>query len=378
MSYIIYDKILNMKVGIIYKITHPKWNSSCCYIGRTTETIEKRFKGHIQEAKKTKLSIKDGDGKLHKMMEASGLKLTVIEEIDSADTLEELLNLERKYIKEYDAVKKGLNKVRGSRYITPREETISVIIKNQKIKASSKNQLCKKLDIKFSTVNSWLSNGATLQEAVDQSVKAHNMTLAKRGSIKAFRRVYDSYNDLAKDKRANKHGWTGRELSKKHKNGDEKDLEKILITPIKKLSKKIKIDLPGGLIKNYDSIKSALEDWENLVKDFSLQISYKKPAYQTVVSYLNEGQEPEQALGLIDRPWKKELKDIYKLKNDKGYKLIGKLKGLGKPVVDNDKKEIFSTAKRFAKEYNYEYTTIAEELKKGLTPEQIRKKRNDF
>jgi phage pi2 protein 07 len=378
MSYIIYDKILNMKVGIIYKITHPKWNSSCCYIGRTTETIEKRFKGHIQEAKKTKLSIKDGDGKLHKMMEASGLKLTVIEEIDSADTLEELLNLERKYIKEYDAVKKGLNKVKGSRYITPREETISVIIKNQKIKASSKNQLCKKLDIKFSTVNSWLSNGATLQEAVDQSVKAHNMTLAKRGSIKAFRRVYDSYNDLAKDKRANKHGWTGRELSKKHKNGDKKDLEKILITPIKKLSKKIKIDLPGGLIKNYDSIKSALEDWENLVKDFSLQISYKKPAYQTVVSYLNEGQEPEQALGLIDRPWKKELKDIYKLKNDKGYKLIGKLKGLGKPVVDNDKKEIFSTAKRFAKEYNYEYTTIAEELKKGLTPEQIRKKRNDF
>jgi len=378
MSHIIYDKILNMKVGIIYKITHPKWNSSCCYIGHTTETIEKRFKGHIQEAKKTKLSIKDGDGKLHKMMEASGLKLTVIEEIDSADTLEELLNLERKYIKEYDAVKKGLNKVRGSRYITPREETISVIIKNQKIKASSKNQLCKKLDIKFSTVNSWLSNGATLQEAVDQSVKAHNMTLAKRGSIKAFRRVYDSYNDLAKDKRANKHGWTGRELSKKHKNGDEKDLEKILITPIKKLSKKIKIDLPSGLIKNYDSIKSALEDWENLVKDFSLQISYKKPAYQTVVSYLNEGQEPEQALGLIDRPWKKELKDIYKLKNDKGYKLIGKLKGLGKPVVDNDKKEIFSTAKRFAKEYNYEYTTIAEELKKGLTPEQIRKKRNDF
>ena len=120
-----------------------------------------------------------------------------------------------------------------------------------------------------------------------------------------------------------------------------------------------------------------LEDWENLAKDFGLNASKKKPAYQTVVSYLNDNQEPEQALGLIDRPWKKELKNIYKLINDKGYRLIGELNGLGKAFPDHEKKEVFSTAKEFADEYHYEYTTIAEEIKKGLTAEQIRKKRND-
>ena len=366
-----------MKVGIIYKITHPKWNSEVCYIGHTTDTIEKRLKGHIGDAKRTKQSKKDGDGKLHKMMEASGLKDTLIEEIDSADTLEELLNLERKYIKKYDAVKKGLNKVKGSRYITHREETVSIIIKGQKIKATSKNQLCKKLEIKFTTLNHWLAKGANLQEAVDQALRARKETLSKKGKIIVFRRSYDSYNELAKDKRSNRYGYTGRELSQKHKS--DKSLEKILKTPKRELSKKIKINLPNGTIKNYGSIKLALENWENLAKDFCLPTSKKKPAYQTVVSYLNDGQEPEQALGLIDRPWKKELIDmgIYKLINNKGYKLTGKLNGVGTPVVDHEKEEIFSSTKEFAKEYNYEYTTIAEEIKKRLTPEQIRKKRGD-
>ena len=41
-----------MKVGIIYKITHPKLSKDCCYIGLTTETIDKRLKGHMREAKK--------------------------------------------------------------------------------------------------------------------------------------------------------------------------------------------------------------------------------------------------------------------------------------------------------------------------------------
>jgi len=366
-----------MKVGIIYKITHPKWNSEVCYIGHTTDTIEKRLKGHIGDAKRTKQSKKDGDGKLHKMMEGSGLKDTLIEEIDSANTLEELLYLERKYIKKYDAVKKGLNKVKGSRYITHREETVSIIIKGQKIKATSKNQLCKKLDIKFTTLNHWLAKGANLQEAVDQALRARKETLSKKGKIIVFRRSYDSYNELAKDKRSNKHGYTGRELSKKHKS--DKSLEKILRTPKREISKKIKISFPNGTIKNYDSIKLALEDWENLAKDFGLPTSKKKPAYQTVVSYLNDGQAPVQALGLTDRPYVKELKDIgiYKLINNKGYKLFGELTGIGKPVVDHPKKEIYSSAKKFAEEYNYEYTTVAEQLKKGFKPEEIRKKHND-
>ena len=366
-----------MKVGIIYKITHPKLSKDCCYIGHTTETIDKRLKGHMREAKKTKLSNTDGDGKLHKALAFLESKDLVVEEIDSAKSLEELLELETKYIKKYDSVKRGLNKVKGSRYLTHRKERVSVVVEGKEEKATSKNQLCKKLDIKFTTLNHWLAKGANLQEAVDQALRARKETLSKKGKIIVFRRSYDSYNELAKDKRSNKHGYTGRELSQKHKS--DKSLEKILRTPKREISKKIKISLPNGTIKNYDSIKLALEDWENLAKDFGLPTSKKKPAYQTVVSYLNDGQAPVQALGLTDRPYVKELKDIgiYKLINNKGYKLFGELTGIGKPVVDHPKKEIYSSAKKFAEEYNYEYTTVAEQLKKGFKPEEIRKKHND-
>jgi len=369
-----------MKVGIIYKITHPKLSKDCCYIGHTTETIEKRLKGHKQEAKKTKLSNTDGDGKLHKALVFLESKDLVVEEIDSAKSLEELLKLETKYIKKYDSVKKGLNKVKGSRYLTHRKERVSVVVEGKEEKATSKNQLCKKLNIKFTTVNSWQSQGATLQEAVEQALRASKETLSKVGSIKAFRKAYNSYNELAKSVNANKHGWTGKELSKKHKKGSEKELEEILRTPKKFSTKKIQFILPNGKkVKEYNSRKLALDDWENLAKDFGLPTSKKKPARSTVDKLITEGQKPEQAFGLSNRPWKEELikRGIYKLIDDKGYKLTGVLSGVGIPVVDHEKEEIFSTEKEFAKAYNYDYTTITEEIKKGLTAEEIRKKRGD-
>ncbi len=54
----------------------------------------------LQDAKKTKDNDGGKFGKLHRIMWAFGLKDFVIEEIDSAGTLEEVLALERKYIKE--------------------------------------------------------------------------------------------------------------------------------------------------------------------------------------------------------------------------------------------------------------------------------------
>ena len=120
----------------------------------------------------------------------------------------------------------------------------------------------------------------------------------------------------------------------------------------------------------------ALDNYSNLAKAFGLSASKKKPPRSTVDRYISKGQEPEQAFGLTDRPWKKALENIYKLINDKGYKLFGELTGIGKPVVDHPKKEIYSTAKKFAEEYNYDYTTVSDQLK-SYKPEEIRKKHND-
>jgi len=369
-----------MKFGIIYKITCPHWNSERCYIGRTEETKEKRLKSHIRDAKKTKQSKKDGDGKLHKMMGGVPPEDIKIEEIDSAKTEEELKKLEIKYIEKYDAVKKGLNKVKGARYLTPRNEAISVIIEGKEIKAVSKNALCRKLEIKSTTVNYWQTEKAkTFQEAVDKAIDAKNKTRAKKGSIKAFRRTYDTYNELAIDISKNKYGYTGRELSQKHKNDSKKKLEEILKTPKKENKKKIKFNLPDGSVKEFDSRALALDAWSELAKAFGLSALKKKPPRSTVDILITKGQKPEQAFGLTDRPWKEELikRGIYKLIDDKGYKLTGVLSGVGIPVVDHEKEEIFSTEKEFAKAYNYDYTTTSAKIKKGSTAEEIRKKHGD-
>ena len=367
-----------MKAGIIYKISHPQLNKDCFYIGYTEESLSKRFNTHIRDAKKTKDNEDGKFGKLHRVMWAFGLKDFLIEEIDSAETLEEVLALERKYIKKFECVKRGLNKVEGSRYLTPRKQSVAIILNGKEIKAVSKNALCRKLKITISTVNSWEKKGQTLQDAIDRSIKARDKTLSKIGSIKVFRRVYNTYSDLAKDVRSNKYGWTGKELSKKHKNGSEKKLEEILKTPKKESTKKIKFNLPNGKVKKFDSRKLALDAWPELAKDFGLSTLKKKPPRSTVDSYISKGQEPEQAFGLTDRPWKKELKNIFKLINEKKYKLIGKLNGIGNPLIDHEKKEIFSNVKKFANEYNYDYTTISDEVKKGSTAKEMRKKRNDL
>ena len=38
-------------------------------------------------------------------------------------------------------------------------------------------------------------------------------------------------------------------------------------------------------------------------------------------------------------------------------------------------KEVFATVREFADSFGYDYTTIAEEIKKGLSPDQILVKR---
>jgi len=55
--------------------------------------------------------------------------------------------------------------------------------------------------------------------------------------------------------------------------------------------------------------------------------------------------------------------------------LAGELNAQSKPVVDHKNKEIFASIKIFSRTYGFEYTTIAEEIKSGLSPEEIINKR---
>lgn len=82
-------------MGYIYKITNTV--NGKIYIGLTTVSVEHRWKQHCQTAKR-------GSNKhLYFSMRKYGIENFKIEQIDSTDNFEELGNLERKYIKEYNS-----------------------------------------------------------------------------------------------------------------------------------------------------------------------------------------------------------------------------------------------------------------------------------
>ena len=84
--------------GYIYRISHSKlWTirddgqpHQLCYIGRTEKTVAERFQGHLRDAKKFKGGT-EGDGKLHAVMSAHGVSEFNYEELDSAETADEIL-----------------------------------------------------------------------------------------------------------------------------------------------------------------------------------------------------------------------------------------------------------------------------------------------
>lgn len=91
--------------GIIYKVTNDKDNM--VYIGATTRTIKEREKDHIQKA-----NI-GGNVKFYNAISTYGIKAFTWEQIDTADSSNELAEKEKNYILEYNSKEQGFNSDRG-------------------------------------------------------------------------------------------------------------------------------------------------------------------------------------------------------------------------------------------------------------------------
>ena len=85
------------------------------YIGRTTTTVEKRFKEHKRSAQnwRKKDSIA-GDGKLHANMFANDPETFCIETLYTAYSESELFKLEQEAIEQFDSINYGWNKIKAS------------------------------------------------------------------------------------------------------------------------------------------------------------------------------------------------------------------------------------------------------------------------
>lgn len=129
----------------IYKIINIQNNK--VYIGQSIRPINQRFQRHINDALNNIL-----DTHFARAIKKYGKENFVIEEIDTANTQEELNKKEQYWIKYYDSVINGYNetdaisKCGGNTYQSKTEEEMEIIKdKIRQTKIGGKNPMAKKI-----------------------------------------------------------------------------------------------------------------------------------------------------------------------------------------------------------------------------------------
>ena len=150
--------------GYIYRIFHESMMHrdsdgnyyQPCYVGRTEESIHKRFLGHKRDARSVRGSTSGGDGKLHSKMWAENCIGFKVEELAIAYSPQELAKLEAHYIKHHDSIRKGWNKITASQTTRSRGESVLIVIDGKKRKFESLAQMCRQLEISNTSLNHWI------------------------------------------------------------------------------------------------------------------------------------------------------------------------------------------------------------------------------
>ena len=129
----------------IYKITNIQNNK--VYIGQTIRPIQQRFNRHINDALNNIL-----DTHFARAIRKYGKENFVVEEIDKAQTQDELNKKEQYWINYYNSVEEGYNetnaisKCGGNTYRSKTEKEMEVIKeKIRKTKIGSKNPMARKI-----------------------------------------------------------------------------------------------------------------------------------------------------------------------------------------------------------------------------------------
>ena len=98
-------------IGYIYKIHCTLPEVSGVYIGKTTRTIKQRFKQHCGKT--------GSNSKIGKAIQLYGPQNFVVTELAVAYTQDDLSDLERNFIREYDSIEHGFNVAKGGQGVIP-------------------------------------------------------------------------------------------------------------------------------------------------------------------------------------------------------------------------------------------------------------------
>ena len=360
--------------GYIYRIFHESMMHrdsdgnyyQPCYVGRTEESIHKRFLGHKRDARSVRGSTSGGDGKLHSKMWAENCVGFKVEELAIAYSPQELAKLEAHYIKHHDSIRKGWNKITASQTTRSRGESVLIVIDGKKRKFESLAQMCRQLEISNTSLNHWIKKKElSLSDAVLKAIDGEKKQEIKDSiQIEVFKRTYESFNAIARDKKINKQNLTALTIRRRVSEG--MSIEEALSAPKLRNYENIEITLPNHEVKSYKTLQEAHNDFVAL----GLEVA----PYSTVVSFLKKGQTLEQAFGFSKRPWELSYEKFDELVLNHGYAYEGEKSKFSDPIVVEHEKKIYTSVKLFAKTYGLDYSNISKKINLGWTVEKILKK----
>ena len=364
----------NKIFGYIYRIYHENIFQknlkgelfTPCYIGKTEESIQKRFLGHKRDAKNAGGKLNGGDGKLHSEMWAKNCKGFHIEQLDLGYSPQDLSEKESLYIKKFDSIKNGWNKITASSTKIVRGENVIIEIDGSARKFKSIAHMCRELGISGTSFQHWYKKKElSLSDAVSKAIEGKVIQQKKNEQfIEVFKRKYSTINELIRDKRVNKLNLTAVTLRRRIKDG--MTIEDAIQMPLERKINSISLKLPDGNISKFSNIQDA----HNHLNKLGIPV----PPYSTIVSFIKKGYTPEQAFAFEKRPWEIKYEEYDSLVKNKKYEYVGEKNAFSNPVVVDYDKKIYTTIKLFSSAYGLDYTTIAEKIKKGTTVENILKK----
>lgn len=334
------------------------------YIGRTEKTVASRYLEHKRDANKFQGNEKGGDGKLHAIMWTQGLRDFISVELDKAYNADELSQKETHYQEQYQSIKYGWNKIAASTINRMNSEQLELMVNGEMQTFASLAQLCTQLGISNSTVTFGISKKKlSLEDAVAVAIEAKRKSDEKRNTpIIVYKTPYATIHDAVKDQKLNQHGFNEKSLRARIRNGMTLE-EAFSAPPLRDRNTEVTLTTPDRVSHTFESLADAHR---------SLGAHYEVPPYSSIVALLKEGGLTlEQAFGFASRPWKEKYPELDRLIENEDYTLIGKKSANADPVVLHVMKEVFATIKEFADSFGYDYATIAQEIKKGLTPDQI-------
>ena len=375
-----------MPKGYIYRIHHKDSVTgedqypNKCYIGQTRQTVEKRFRQHLRDARELDLQAdRERHGKtakLHEFILICRPNNIAVEQIYFAEAptqleLQQILNTkERSYIEKYDSLK-SLNKVLPPKDVTTMPAQ-GVFI----------SEIAEDFGVPYTT----LLNRMKKDPAADVEEIAKELSQRIEERFIYARQTFKALSDVSKSERFNPHGVSTKTIQsrvRKMREGEELretmdresgvliiELTDKVFEPTRK-KKSISITTPDG-----KTLSGSIKELHDIL--LPLYPDLVPEGYTTVQGRLSKPHwNAQQAFGFDYPP---DLQEIKSLIEQGGYKWAeGKKPDFRshqgtKPLVLEETKEVFVSQKAFAEVFKIAEDQLSDLIAGGMSADQILEK----